>query len=238
MTVLVVLLVAGAAAVGLPPVSRLPRRAVPTVRRDERAALERWRLPLSALSGVALGAFLGGVVGIAGGVLAGALAWRLLGRVESPGAVRRREALARDLPGAVDLLVAAFDSGVAPGPALGLVAGALDGPVADELGGLHHRLDLGADPAIVWAELAHHPQLASLGRALGRAHDTGASVTAAGARLAQELRESAHAEIESRARSVSTRAAAPLGLCFLPAFVLLGIVPLVAGLVTTLGLLR
>jgi len=58
-----------------------------------------------------------------------------------------------------------------------------------------------------------------------------------GARLARELRERAHAEVESRARSVSTRAAAPLGVCFLPAFVLLGIVPLVAGLVGSLGLL-
>ena len=65
-----------------------------------------------------------------------------------------------------------------------------------------------------------------------------ASVTTAGARLARELRERARAEVESRARSVSTRAAAPLGVCFLPAFVLLGIVPLVAGLVGSLGLLR
>jgi Flp pilus assembly protein TadB len=237
-TVLVVLLVAGAVAIGLPPVSRLPRRDGPSRRRDERAALDRWRLPLAVLSGVGVGAFLGGTLGVVGGVLAAMLAWRLLGRVESPGAVRRREALARDLPGAVDLLVAAFASGVAPGPALGLVADALDGPVADELGALHRRLDLGADPAAVWGELATHPQLGPLGRALARAHDTGASVTTAGARLAQELRESAHAEVESRARSVSTRAAAPLGICFLPAFVLLGIVPLVAGLVGSLGLLR
>ena len=135
-------------------------------------------------------------------------------------------------------MVAAFGAGVAPGPALGLVADALDGPVSVELAALHRRLDLGADPASVWAELAAHPQLAPLGRALARAHDTGASVTTAGARLARELRERSHAEVESRARSVSTRAAAPLGVCFLPAFVLLGIVPLVAGLVGSLGLLR
>jgi hypothetical protein len=32
------------------------------------------------------------------------------------------------------------------------------------------------------------------------------------------------------ARAVAVRAAAPLGLCFLPAFVLLGVVPTVLGL--------
>jgi len=238
MTVLVAVLAAGALVVGLPPVPRLPRTSGPTGGRDRRAPLDRWRLPLATLAGAGVGIFLGGAAGAAAGVLAGALAWRVLGRVESPAVVRRREALVRDLPGAVDLLVAAFDAGVAPGPALGLVADALDGPVSAELGALHRRLDLGADPAAVWAELATHPQLAPLGRALARAHDTGASVTTAGARLARELRERAHAEVEARARSVSTRAAAPLGVCFLPAFVLLGIVPLVAGLIGSLGLLR
>ena len=238
MTVLVAVLAAGAVAVALPPVPRLRRMVGPTVRRDDRATLDRWRLPLAVLTGAGVGVFIGGAAGVAAGVLAGVLAWRVLGRVESPAAVRRRDALARDLPGAVDLLVAAFAAGVAPGPALGLVADALDGPVSAELGALHRRLDLGADPASVWAELAAHPQLAPLGRALARAHDTGASVTTAAARLARELRERAQAEVESRARSVSTRAAAPLGVCFLPAFVLLGVVPLVAGLVGSLGLLR
>ena len=102
---------------------------------------------------------------------------------------------------------------------------------------MSQRLDLGADPAAVWRDLAGHPALGPLGRALGRAHARGASVVPAAERLATELRESTEAEVEARARSVSTRAAAPLGVCFLPAFVLLGIVPLVAGLLGSLRLL-
>jgi hypothetical protein len=35
---------------------------------------------------------------------------------------------------------------------------------------------------------------------------------------------------------VGVKAAVPLGLCLLPAFVLIGIVPVVAGLLTTLGI--
>ena len=48
---------------------------------------------------------------------------------------------------------------------------------------------------------------------------------------------SARAEVEDRARAVGVKAAVPLGLCLLPAFVLIGIVPVVAGLLTSLGAL-
>ena len=37
----------------------------------------------------------------------------------------------------------------------------------------------------------------------------------------------------AQARALGVRSAGPLGLCFLPAFVLIGIVPLVIGLVDT-----
>ena len=50
-------------------------------------------------------------------------------------------------------------------------------------------------------------------------------------RLADDLTGAARATVEDRARAVGVKAAVPLGLCLLPAFVLLGIVPLVAGCV-------
>ncbi|MEP6815261.1 MAG: type II secretion system F family protein [Marmoricola sp.] len=203
---------------------------------DDRATLARLRPLLTGLTVVGVSVFLGGPFGVVGGLVAGALAWRVLGRVESPGSARRRAQLEQDLPAAVDLLVAAFGSGAAPGPALGLVGDALGGAVGEELAALRHRLELGAEPGSVWRGLSAHPQLGPLGRALGRAHDTGSSVTTAGERLADELRERSHAEVEARARSVSTKAAVPLGACFLPAFVLLGIVPLIAGLVSSMHL--
>jgi hypothetical protein len=53
-------------------------------------------------------------------------------------------------------------------------------------------------------------------------------------RLADDLAETGRAEVEQRARTVGVRAAVPLGLCLLPAFLLLGIVPLVASLVSGL----
>lgn len=217
------------------PRTRPFRAHAPAVVLEERSALKQHRRPLALLAGVGAAAFVGGWIGLLAGAPAGLLAWRALGRVESPAVLRLRARLAHDLPGAVDLLVAAFDSGAAPGPALAMVGTALGGPVGTAFAVLERRLGLGTDPAEVWRDLTSDPQLGPLGRALGRAHETGSSVTTAAQRLAAELRERAQAEVESRARSVSTKAAVPLGACFLPAFVLLGIVPLVAGLVGSLG---
>ena len=55
-------------------------------------------------------------------------------------------------------------------------------------------------------------------------------------RLAADLARRARADVEDRARAVGVKAALPLGLCLLPAFVLVGIVPLVAGLLESLAL--
>lgn len=234
---LAVALASASAALAGRPRPRLAREHDPAPP-DDRATLTRFR-PLLSLAGAA-GAvvFFGGPVGWVAAVLTGGVLWRVLGRVESPQAVRRRRGLEQDLPVAVDLLVGAFRTGAAPAPALALVAAALPGAVADELSAPCRRLALGAEPGQVWRELGEHPQLGPLGRALARAHESGASVVGAGERLADELRQRAHAEVEARARSVSTKAAAPLGICFLPAFVLLGIVPVVAGLLGALHLFR
>jgi hypothetical protein len=48
------------------------------------------------------------------------------------------------------------------------------------------------------------------------------------------LAEAELAAAEERARSVGVRAALPLGLCLLPAFVLLAVVPIAAGLLEPL----
>jgi hypothetical protein len=53
-------------------------------------------------------------------------------------------------------------------------------------------------------------------------------------RLSDDLRRQVRAEVESRARAVGVKAALPLGTCLLPAFVLVGVVPLVAGSVSVL----
>lgn len=155
-------------------------------------------------------------------------------------AVREREAVASDLPHLVALLAAGLRSGAAPGPALESACVALPGPAAEALQPVRTRLRWGAEPSEVWRDLATDPQLADLGvgqlgRSLARASETGASVVGTVESLADHLAAEARAGVEDRARAVGVRAALPLGTCLLPAFLLLGIVPLVVGLATRLS---
>jgi Flp pilus assembly protein TadB len=155
-------------------------------------------------------------------------------RIE-PGVVRaRREEVRRDLPHVVTLLAAALRSGVGPADAVELVCRALPGAAADRLVPVAARLRLGGDPAAVWAALGTDPELAPLGRTLARAQRTGAPIIGAVERLGEELARRGRAEVEDRARAVGVRAAVPLGLCLLPSFLLLGIVPLAVSLATTI----
>lgn len=198
------------------------------------AAPARWRLPVAGLAGAGVGLFIGGPPGVVAGLLAWAGCWLALVRAEPTAVRREREGVARDLPHVVDLLAAVLRSGAAPVQALRTVCLACPGPVAVHLEGLLTRLGLGADAAEVWRTLESHPVLAPLGRTLARAEASGASVADAVERLADELESEALAAVEDRARAVGVKAALPLGLCLLPAFLLIGIVPTVAGLLATL----
>ena len=206
----------------------------PPARRAERAVLLRLRPLLVVIAGAGGWAMLGGTLGALAGLAAAVAVWVVLGRTEDPAVVRRRERLVEDLPVGVDLLAACLDVGAAPESALVTVSRALGGPVGEEFLSVHHRLEVGVDPAEVWRTVAGHPQLGPLGRAVGRAHDTGASVGRAVHQLADELRERAAADVETRARSIEVKAAAPLGLCLLPAFVVLGVVPMVVGVFSSM----
>jgi len=63
---------------------------------------------------------------------------------------------------------------------------------------------------------------------LSSAHLSGAPVVASFDSLLEYLREEAQSEISTRIRSLAVKCVLPLGLCFLPAFLLLTVVPLVA----------
>ena len=224
-----------AVALLVPAPPRLPARVEPS-RPPPADWLHRHRLLWSVLAGAAAFVFLSGPAGAVGGALAAVGTWVVVGRAE-PAAVRaRRAAVRRDLPYVVALLAATLRSGAAPADGVAQVCAALPGPATDRLAGTAARLSLGLDPGQVWSALSDDPQLAGLGRTLARAHETGAPVVAAVERLVDELSRAQRADTEERARAVGVRAAVPLGLCLLPAFVLIGIVPLVVALLADLQL--
>jgi Flp pilus assembly protein TadB len=198
--------------------------------REDLGLLRRWRVAWALLAGAGCAGFLGGSAAPPAGVAVAVVVWVVAGRLEPPGIRRRREEVRRDLPHVVCLLGAALRAGAAPGAAVELTCRALPGAAADRLRPVAARLELGSDPGAVWAGLADDPALGQLGRTMARTHRTGAPVVAAVDRLGEDLAREARAAVEDRARAVGVRAAVPLGVCLLPAFLLLGIVPLVAGL--------
>ncbi|GAA4239422.1 hypothetical protein GCM10022254_59470 [Actinomadura meridiana] len=179
---------------------------------------------------------LGGPVGGVTGVLLAATVWFSFGRLGNAERRRRQARLTADLPIAVDLLAACLRGGAAWHEAVAAVADAVGGPLGDELEGVSIQIRLGADPAAAWSALGKEPILAPLARTAARASSTGAALATSLSRLARDQRQAARTAAAARARAAGIQALAPLGLCFLPAFVLLGVVPAIAGIASTIVL--
>lgn len=230
----------GAVLLGLrPPVlvpGRVPREDAEPGAPDEVRSTGRLRAATSLGAALTAGILLPGWYAAAGAVVAAVVVWRRSAGWEDRTARRRREQLEREVVHVVDLLSAAVSAGASPAYALHEVTALLDGPAADAMQRWSRRLRWGSEPGDVWADMAEHDQLGRLGQVLLRSATSGAPVADALARLAQDERDRQRGDVEARVRQIEVKAAAPLGLCLLPAFVLLGIVPLVAGSVTGLVL--
>ena len=165
------------------------------------------------------------------GVLVGMAAAGLIAR----GASRERAATDRQrlaaLPLACDVIAACVVAGAPPVTALRAAAGVVGDPLGGELGSVARTLRLGEDPARAWSEfVTAAPGLRALAATLSRATESGASPASLLDALALDSRERQRLAGEAAARRAGVAMVAPLGACFLPAFVLLGVVPLVAGL--------
>ena len=190
-----------------------------------------------AVVGVGLGAwlFVGGAPGPVAGAVAAVLAHRVLARAEAPSSRREREEVERTLPHLVALLASTLRAGAEPVAGLAQVCAALPGPAADRLAPVAEQARWGASGAEAWTAVAHDEELAPLARAMVRSQTSGASVVQAVERLADELERESLARAEDVARRVGVAAAVPLGVCLLPAFLLLGVVPTVASLFGSLA---
>ena len=188
------------------------------------------RLAAAAGAGLAGWLFVGETLGPVAGAVAAACAWRVLDRVEAPAARREREEVERTLPHVIDLFASVLRAGAEPVAGLALVCAALPGPAADRLAPVVERARWGAAGVEAWESVADDEELAPLTRAMVRSQASGASVVQAVERLADELERESLARAEDAARRVGVAAAVPLGVCLLPAFLLLGVVPTVASL--------
>lgn len=146
-------------------------------------------------------------------------------------AARQRQ---EDLPTALELLGTCLQAGLPLPAATVAVRDAVDGPVHDDLSRVLQHLDIGVPQRDAWLSLAALPQWRSLARDLARASGSGTGLVEVLHRAAQDARDAQHAEQLTRARTAGVRSVLPLMVCYLPAFLLLGIVPIVGSAVVRL----
>lgn len=195
------------------------------------------RLPVrlaATLAGLGVAVLVGGLPGAGAGLAVAALAPRALARFEPRDVRERRERLAAQAADVADLLAACLASGAPVPTAVEAVAAAIGPPAAEPLRGWVAGVALGADQAQAWRALATEPALAPLALAAARSADSGAPLADLLPGVAADLRRRSRARAESAARAAGVAAVAPLAACFLPAFLLLGVVPVVAALASQL----
>jgi len=187
----------------------------------------------AAVAAVGVVALVGRWWGLPLGLAAGWFSRRLLQRLAAA-QTAEREALLRQAPDAVDCLASCLAAGAPLWTGMTVTADAFGEPVAGLFRRCSARHRLGAGYPLTFSEFLDDPELAPVGRVLLRSVESGAALTTALISCVEQLRAQRGAELERRARAVGVKAVLPLAVCFLPAFVLLAVVPIVGSLVMDL----
>ncbi|WP_083602905.1 type II secretion system F family protein [Bowdeniella nasicola] len=188
-------------------------------------------LPLAGLAGAALlglnvlGRILDGSVGTASALL-GLAVW-LVGHLWTRRLIARAAAAPLDTEHVTcDLAAAALQSGASIPGVLQVLAEVLDD---ERLATTARALLLGVDWHTAWGDRA----TGSLARSLDVAWTSGASPVALLQRRAERLRATAETDAKAAAGRLAARLVLPLGACFLPAFILLVLIPAIVSIVAT-----
>lgn len=159
---------------------------------------------------------------------------RLDARARGPAVVPADDG--RDDPLAVasslDVFAACLSSGMAVSGAARATAPFSPRPLAKVLGRAADLLALGADPITAWSNVGSPDdhRVEALCRLARRSAVSGTALAQAVSELADQSRSDAADAARAAAERASVLIAGPLGVCYLPAFVCLGIVPVVVGL--------
>jgi pilus assembly protein TadC len=133
-----------------------------------------------------------------------------------------------------DLLAACLRGGLPVPAAVQAIAAQAPPRAADALGHVAELLALGADPVAAWAQALAEPLTSELARGARRSARSGAALATVAEGLAAKVRAAGDDLAEARAQRAAVAVTGPLGLCFLPAFLCIGVAPVVIGLATRL----
>jgi hypothetical protein len=127
-------------------------------------------------------------------------------------------------------LAVCLEAGMPVAAAVTAATTPLDGGAATALRRAAGLLELGGDPAEAWRTAHDDPATATFARAAARSAATGAALARTARTESTRVRDGLTDVAEARAQRAGVLIAAPLGLCFLPAFLVLGVAPVVIGL--------
>lgn len=151
-------------------------------------------------------------------------------RPRSPESDLSRDPLA--VASSLDVFAACLTSGMAVATAAAATGPSAPHPLAGVLVRAADLLTLGADPSTAWAG-SRRPtdqRVEALQRLARRSVSSGTALAQGVSELAEQSRLDAGDAAQAAAERASVLIAGPLGLCYLPAFLCLGIVPVVVGL--------
>lgn len=132
---------------------------------------------------------------------------------------------------ALDVFAVCLTSGMTVPAAAAATAPSAPPQLAALLRRASDLLALGAEPDAAWEVRASEDDCcAALSRLARRSAHSGSALAGGAAELAEQSRQEAGHAAAAAAERAGVLIAGPLGLCFLPAFVCLGVVPVVASL--------
>lgn len=206
-------------------------RSLPELMRGAMASPRLLPLVLAGSVGTLLGVWSGWPEGLLIGSVGAVLGWWCASRLLRRTRVPFRHTVDRlGLAATWDLLAACLRAGLPVPTAIRAVADGLPTDAGAALRASADLLALGADPVAAWAPALDCADTAELARGARRSARSGAALAEVAVTAASAIRESATDAAEARAQRAGVLITAPLGLCFLPAFLCLGIVPVIVGL--------
>lgn len=135
------------------------------------------------------------------------------------------------LPEALEMISMILAAGAPIARAVEVTAQVSPSATRTVLKSVSQNMRLGKPPGHAWEQLREHDVWGDAARDLARSAQSGTGVQEALAVHAAEARRRTHERALVDARSIGVRSVVPLVVCFLPAFVLVGVVPVIASLV-------
>ena len=225
---------------------------------DPRRRLRRLRTSTPRLAGRIVGVMQGraGAPSLASrsllGLLAAVLAWTLLptgtgwaagvvaatvivvGGGQLPARNKSAAVVEAELGDTVELLAVCLAAGSSIRHALDVVAGVSGADTRNVLERVLGQLRMGIPEQQAWLEVGTDEVWGPVARDVARSARSGTSLVEVLHVHAEEARLMAEERALQRARTAGVRSVVPLMVCFLPAFVLVGVLPIIAGLLSGL----